>query len=133
MIAVDTTVLADFWVGEDSLRTAAHRLLTDDPEWIAAGLWRYELGSTLLKYVRAGRLPMAIVEEALEKTPELLSETIDDLELTEVLAISNSYRLSYYDAAHVWVARSRGVPLYTRDSGILKAVPEVARSASSVS
>ena len=126
MIVVDCTVLADFWVGEPSARRAAQRLLAADDEWISVGLWRCELGNVLLKYVRAGRLAEAEMRQALLESRSLIAETVDDIDIEAVWLIANEKKLTYYDASYVWLAQSRELPLYTRDSDILKECSEVA-------
>jgi predicted nucleic acid-binding protein len=124
MKIVDCTVLVDFYVGEDAQKEASRALLREDADWISVGLWRYEFGNVLLKYVRVGRLGAAEMELALEEVPGLLVETVEDIAALEVWRLSLESRLSYYDAAYVWLARSRNSRLYTRDSGILKKCPD---------
>jgi predicted nucleic acid-binding protein len=126
MIVVDCTVLGDFWAGEPSVRRAAQHLLTTDDEWISVGLWRFELGNVLLKYVRAGRLADAEMRQALLESRRLISETVDEIDIDAVWLIAIEKKLSYYDAAYVWLAKSRELPLYTRDSRILRDCSEVA-------
>ncbi len=126
MIVVDCTVLADFWVGEPPARRAAQHLLAADDGWISVGLWRYELGNVLLKYVRAGRLAEPEMREALRESQRLISETVAELDIEGVWLIANEKKLSYYDASYVWLARSRKIPLYTRDSDILRQCPDLA-------
>lgn len=126
MIVIDCTVLGDFWAGEPSVRLAAQRLLATDDEWISVGLWRFELGNVLLKYVRAGRLAEAEMQQALLESRRLISETVDEIDLEAVWLIAIEKKLSYYDAAYVWLAKSRKLPLYTRDSRILRECSEVA-------
>jgi predicted nucleic acid-binding protein len=126
MIVVDCTVLADFWVGEPFARQAAQRLLARDDSWISVGLWCFELGNVLLKYVRAGRLTEPEMRLALIESRQLVSETIDDIDIEGVWSVAMEKNLSYYDASYVWLAKSRGLALYSRDSGILRTCPEVA-------
>jgi predicted nucleic acid-binding protein len=123
MKIVDCTVLVDFYVGEDVEKEASRALLVEDADWVSVGLWRYEFGNVLLKYVRAGRLGAAEMEFALEEVPGLLVETVEDIETLEVWRLSLERGLSFYDAAYVWLARTRNTRLYTRDGGILKRCP----------
>jgi predicted nucleic acid-binding protein len=126
MIVVDCSVLADFWAGEASQRRAAHRLLAMDEEWVSVGLWRFELGNVLLKYVRAGRLAETEMRQALLESWGLISETVDEIDMEAVWLIASEKKLTYYDSAYVWLAKSRKVPLYTSDSQVLRDCPEVA-------
>jgi predicted nucleic acid-binding protein len=126
MIVVDCTVLGDFWVGEPPFRRAAQRLLAKDDDWTSVGLWRCELGNVLLKYVRAGRLAETEMREALLESRRLISETVEEIDLEAVWLLAIERKLSYYDAAYVWLAKSRKLSLYTRDSQILRECPDVA-------
>jgi len=127
MKIVDCTVLADFYVGEDRAKEAAYALLEEDADWVSVGLWRYEFGHVLLKYVRAGRLGAPEMELALEEVPGLLVETVEDIDPLEIWNLSGDTGLSYYDASYVWLARCRNSQLYTRDKGILKKCSEHSR------
>ena len=124
MKIVDCTVLMDFYAGENRAIEAAYALLEEDADWVSVGLWRYEFGNVLLKYLRAGRLAAAETELLLQEVSGLLVETVEDLDVLGVWRLSSDKGLSYYDAAYVWLARSRSSRLYTRDKGILKKCPE---------
>ena len=124
MVIVDCTVLADFYVGEARARQAARDLLRKDSNWVSVSLWRYELGNVLLKYVRSGRLRADEMAFALEEAEVLVAETVEPKDSLQVWEIALEKELSYYDASYVWLARSRGAPLYSRDGGILKKCPE---------
>lgn len=128
MIVVDCTVLADFYVGEPDSMQAAHDLLRSEPTWMSVELWRYELGNVFLKYVRAGRLQADAMSVALQEADMLVAETVELKEPAEVWKIALEKELSYYDASYVWLAQSRGLPLLSRDGGILKKCPEYCRS-----
>ena len=128
MIVVDTTVLADFWASDFALKQAAHALLREDPDWIAIGLWRYELGSALSKYVRAGFFDSLHMKSFYSHSAELLVETVDEIDGGRIWDLSSSTGLTFYDAAHVWLAQSRGLRLRTRDKKILRVCPDVAVS-----
>ena len=127
MIVVDTTVLADLLAGEEAMKTSAERLLFEDPDWIAVGLWRYELGSALSKYVRFRGQDPAQLKETYIGADEYLLETVDGIDSGEVWEVSMASGLTFYDAAHVWLAQSRGLKLRTRDTKILRSFPDVAK------
>jgi len=126
MLVVDTTVLADLLAGQSEAKAAAERLLFEDPDWIAVGLWRYELGSALSKYMRFGGHDQELLKEAYIGANEYLLETVDAINQEAVWEVSRVSGLTFYDAAHVWLARSRGLKLRTRDAKILRACPDVA-------
>lgn len=124
MIIVDCTVLADFYVGETLTRQASRDLLFKDPIWASVSLWRYEFGNVLLKYVQSGRLGAQEMALALEEAELLVAETFELEDARLVWQIALEKELSFYDASYIWLARSRGVPLYSRDGGILRKCPE---------
>lgn len=124
MIAVDCTVIADLYVGEDERRLSCERLLRSDPEWISSGLVQFEFGSVLRKYAKAGLLQEAQMREALLEAPKLLSGRFDEIDAQAVWDVSREYDVSYYDASYVWVAMSQGVKLYSRDGKLERKIPE---------
>lgn len=126
MIIVDTTVLVDLLAGEDSVKELAERLLLEDSDWVALRLTQYELGNALRGYVRKGGMAPAVMKEALLRSEVLLLEVVDEIEVGEIWDICLSTGLTYYDASHVWLARSRGLKLRTRDAEVLKKCPDVA-------
>jgi predicted nucleic acid-binding protein len=126
MIVVDATVLADFLVGDAKLKAAAVALAAEDPEWISTSLWRYELGNVLWKKCRfegEDRLKMA---RLLGVANAVLSETVEEVDTPAILEIATASGLTFYDASYVWLARSRGRKLRTRDDQILREYPDVA-------
>lgn len=126
MVVVDNTVLADLLVGKENLVQASKRLLYLDPEWIAPDLWRYELGNVLLLIARHKRLPIEAMHGLLSHADSLI-QTVVDLDWETILETARASELSYYDASYVWLAREKGIPLYTRDGKILKQCSDVAR------
>jgi len=125
MIVVDSTVLIDFWAGDASCKAAADALMLEDSDWISVGLWRYEVGHVLKKYVRTGRMSEARARAALLESDGLLIETVE-IDSGEVWDISRSTGLTYYDSSFVWLAQVRGLRLRTRDKEILRECPHLA-------
>lgn len=126
MVIVDTTVLVDLLAGEDSVKKLAERVLVEDSDWIALRLTQYELGNALRGYVRKGVMDATVMKEALLRSQMLLFEVVDKIEMGEIWDICLSTGLTFYDASHVWLARSRGLKLCTRGAEILKKCPDVA-------
>lgn len=126
MIVVDATVLADFLVGEAKLKAAAVALAAEDPEWISTGLWRYELGNVLWKKCRFEGEDRLKMERLLSVANEVISETVEAVDSPSILEIATASGLTFYDASYVWLARSRGWKLRTRDDQILRECPDVA-------
>jgi predicted nucleic acid-binding protein len=126
VIVVDATVLGDLLVGATEIRRSAEKLIVEDPDWISVSLWRYELGNILWKSLRTKSLRPAEGSRILEGAEALISETIEALDPGAILRTAEQHALSFYDASYVWLARSRGLKLRTRDSKILSECPDVA-------
>jgi predicted nucleic acid-binding protein len=127
VIVVDATVLGDLLMGKTDVRQSADTLIQEDPDWISVSLWRYELGNILWKGLRVGALTPAEGSRILAGSEALLNETIEALDVSEILAVAERHALSFYDASYVWLARSRRLRLRTRDGKILSQCPDVAR------
>lgn len=127
MIVVDATVLADFLAGEAALQASAEALMREDSDWISVGLWRYELGNVLWKKVKFEKSDSEGMQKQLECGASLLIETVEDVDLVSVYDTAVQTGLTYYDASYVWLARTRGLTLRTRDKQILRECPDVAR------
>lgn len=126
MIVVDATVLADLSVGKVVLRDAAKALAGEDPIWISTGLWRYELGNVLWKEFRFQKGDRVALKGALARAEPLLAETVDEVDRAGIWEIACDTGLTFYDASYVWLARSRGLRLRTRDGQILETCADVA-------
>jgi predicted nucleic acid-binding protein len=127
LIVVDATVLGDLLIGKADIRQSAEKLIQEDPDWISVSLWRYELGNILWKSQRIGALEAGEGPRILEGSEALISETIETLDVSEILATAGKHILSFYDASYVWLARSRRLRLRTRDSKILSKCADVAQ------
>lgn len=119
MIVVDNNVLVDFCVGEPEFRQAARDLLQTDSHWVAPSLWQYELGHVLGKYARLGHITTEGKKRAYQMCHKMV-ETVHILKLEEVDDVASECELSFYDASYLWLAKSKGVPLYTRDKKVLE-------------
>lgn len=126
MIAIDATVLADYFIGEPALRDASQKLLAEDPDWIAPSLWRLELGNVLWKYVRFGKLTATVAGSFMAEADRLVLQTVDDIRAPEILELAIERHLTMCDASYVWIAQSRRLILRTRDFEVLQRCPEFA-------
>lgn len=126
MIVVDTTVLADFLIGEKNLKEAACLLAREDSDWITTGLWRYELGNVFWKKIQFEKDERKRLMVSLNEAEHLLVETIDRVDHPAILDVACNSGLTYYDASYVWLARSRQLILRTRDKRILQKCADVA-------
>lgn len=128
MIAVDTTVLADWFFNGGKMRDAVLKLQEHDSNWVCVSLAQYEVGNVAWKLMRAGRLGLKEVFLAWEALRLAEIEMIDEVDWQAVTVLAASKEISFYDAAHVWVAMSRGIPLYSRDGALKTKCPEVVRA-----
>jgi len=124
---IDANALADFFVGEDDVRRDSETLRRKHSVWVTLPLCRHEFGNVLRKYTRHGKIG---AEDGLKMLRQGLAMVAYCADCTDevVLSEANASNLSFYDAAYVARARSLGVWLYTRDDGILKNCPDVARA-----
>ena len=125
MIVVDSNVIAYCWLRSERTELA-QRVRVRDSAWHVPILWRSEVRSALVGYVRQGSLAtdhalavMEAAEAALEGCEHVVSSST-------VLEIAGRMRLSAYDCEFVALAQALAVPLVTEDAAILKAFPELA-------
>jgi len=126
VIVVDATVVADLLLAKGRLKESAGKLLVEDPEWISTALWRYEFGNVMLKIHRHGEEPIEDPERRLDLAGGMILEAVFDVVWGEVWSVADQDHLSYYDASYVWLARSRGLKVRTRDTEMLRNCPDVA-------
>lgn len=128
MIAVDSTVLADWLFNGGKMRDAALKLQVEDGDWLCSAFVRYEVGNVAWKLMRAGRLTMQDVLLGWEALNVAGIQVIDELDWQAVSALAIAKEISFYDASHVWLALSKGIPLYSRDGPLMAKCPEVVRA-----
>lgn len=126
MIVVDCTVLGDHLFGNAEARESSLTLMELEPEWISHGLVFYEIGNVAWKHVKFGQIERDVAETALGKAGGLLAEIERDLKYLEIFRLAAESGLTFYDASYVWLARSRGLELRTRDKEVLRICPDVA-------
>lgn len=125
MIVVDTNVIAYCWIGGE--RTPiAQRVRLRDPEWHVPVLWRSELRSALVGYLRQGAMDAGQAAATMVETERALASFEHVVASATVLELAARTRLSAYDCEFVALAQSLAVPLVTEDAAILKAFPQVA-------
>jgi len=126
LIVVDCTVVSDHLFGDSAARGAMDLLMELDPEWISVVLVAYEVGNVASKYCRFGKLSEDAACQALAKVPRLLAEMERDIDGEAALRIAVGTGLTFYDASYIWLARARGVKLWTRDKQVLRECQDVA-------
>jgi len=127
VIVVDSTVLADWLFNGGRMRDAALQLQAQDEDWLCVALARYELGNVAWKLMRAGRLSAEDVVLGWVALDAAGIRMVHEIAWPEVSALALAKGISFDDAAHVWVALSRGLPLYSRDGLLRSKCPEVVR------
>lgn len=120
MIVVDSNVIAYCWINGDQT-ALAHQLRQLDPDWHAPVLWRSELRSVLTGYRRDGSLDESQVREIMAAAEAAFAGREHYLPSDRVFAVTESSRLSAYDAEFVALAEILGVPLVTADRAVLTA------------
>ena len=126
MIVVDCTVLGDHLFGDAAARESSLALMELEPEWISHGLVFYEIGNVAWKCTKFGQIDREDAETALGKAGGLLVEIERDLDFPGIYRLAAETGLMFYDASYVWLARSRGLKLRTRDKEVLRVCPDVA-------
>lgn len=128
MIVADANLVAYLLI-PGPFTTEAERVLAKDATWLAPSLWRSELASILIKYIRAGTLTLAGAEEHFAEAEDLLRDGEFSVDHIEALRLATSAGCSTYDCEYVSGALRAGVPLVTFDKRLLTAFPRVAMSA----
>lgn len=125
MIVVDTNVIAYFLVpGEATL--LAEKVRQKDQEWVAPILWRSEMRSVLMGYLRNGSLDLKKAQAIMTSAESLLSGREYHVESNRVLELANNSGCTPYDCEFVSLAERFNVPLVTSDKKLLDAFPDLA-------
>lgn len=120
MIVVDNNILVDFWLRDGDFRQRAYELFRRDPAWIAPSLWKYEFGKVVQDYLREERLSVDGLDKVWTGCLKMV-KTVEDIDVLSIDEIAQDTGLTFYDASYLWLAKFRGLPLYTRDAKMLKA------------
>jgi predicted nucleic acid-binding protein len=126
MIVADTSLLANFYLEER--RDQALAVFQRDAEWFTSPLWRFELHNTLLKYMRAGLLPISEAESIMVKVAALIADRERLASSAQVLQAALTYGVSAYDADYIALAQQLRVPLVTFDQKLVRAASRIALS-----
>jgi len=123
-IVVDASIVVKWIIpGEKWERNA--RALAEDiayrrVEAHAPSLILYELASIISKAIRAGKMNPADGAKALQAIGSI-GLIIDDIcwdDLSEILKIAESTKLTVYDSVYVYLARKMGCKLLTADTEV---------------
>lgn len=97
---------------------AAEAVYRKDPAWAAPPLCLSEVRNVLLRYVRAGSLPLATAVGLADRADRLLAPYRLEVESAAILRVAQATGLSAYDAEYVALAEGLAVPLVTEDRAI---------------
>ena len=125
MISVDSTVLADWLLNGGELRESALRLQSIDGDWHCLALARYEFGNVGRTLTRAGRIAAEDLKAGWSALEVSGIKFEDEIDWPKVSILASAKEISFYDAAHVWLAMSKGTRLYSRDGPLRAKCPEV--------
>ncbi len=133
MTVTDAMVLAYLLLRHPEFSEDVRRAADLDAEWCAPPLWRSELCSVLMKYVRSSDpsipgsdLTLEGAVERMEEAEALIDGRTFDVASEVVLRLSGDSGLSPYDAEYVVLAQELGVQLLPYDQEVLEAFPETA-------
>jgi len=111
---------------ERSAHGARPGVRVKDPEWHVPILWRSEMRSILVGYLRDGSLTVAQIKRVIEAAERALAGSEHFVPSVSVFEIAARSRLSAYDCEFVVLAALLGVPLVTADKAVLRAFPDQA-------
>jgi predicted nucleic acid-binding protein len=92
---------------------------------IVPSLWHYEVANGLLSALRRGRTTEMAVAQSLTALGRLRIVEVSDQPLgVELVALARQFDLSAYDAAYLWLARTRDLRLATLDRSLARVAGE---------
>ena len=121
-IVVDASVASDWLLDDEFDPTAASalsRLIEEGA--IVPQLWSFEVRNALLTAERRGRISGEETRERLEGLAELPINTDAEPDLDIALGLAREYRLSFYDALYLELAKRRNCALATLDQNLGRA------------
>ena len=127
MIVADTNLIAYFAI-RDANSELADAVFEADSVWTAPLLWRSELRSALVKYIRHAGLSLEAALSALRLAEEVIDGREYRVSSEKVLELAMQTNCSAYDCEYMVLAQDLGVPLVTTDKQILQAFPKIAVS-----
>ena len=130
MIVVDAMVLNYALIDHPDFSEEVERLREINAAWAAPPLWRSELRSTLLQYVRSEDPDIVRSDLTLDDAVAVMhsAESVPgartmDVDSEAVLALADASGCSAHDGEYVALAEDLGVPLVTYDRRLQAAFP----------
>ena len=117
---MDSNIIAHGWLN-GPLTALAQGVRVKDPEWHVPILWRSEMRSILVGYLRDGRLTVAQITRVMEATERALAGSEHFVPSVSCSRSPRDHAFSAYDCEFVVLAAVLGVPLVTADKAVLRA------------
>lgn len=122
MIVVDANVLAYFFL--EGRKTALARQLREaDAHWVAPDLWRHEFANIIVSACLFSALRLPDARRLWSEAEAMMRGNEYAADLSAVLPLAVEGGATAYDAEHILLARSLGVPCVTEDGALRKAFP----------
>ncbi len=131
MIAVDTNILAHFWLPSDHTQIC-DRLFQWDPEWIAPLLWKSEFRNVVILYLRKELIDLAEALQITEKAESQMKDREFHVNSVQVVNLAEKSDCSACDCEFVSLAEDLNIKLITMDQQILHSFPELTAKPSDV-
>jgi predicted nucleic acid-binding protein len=127
VIVVDTNVVAYAYI-EGGKTELARKVARKDPVWRLPEIWRHEFLNILSVYVRKDGLTTPEALKIWHAASGSLTKHTRSVDMSAVLQLAVSARLSACDAQFAALAYALGITLVTEDKGLRTAFPSAAIS-----
>lgn len=124
MIVVDTNIIVASLIKQDKTDDVFN-LIELDPEWCCPILWRSELRSALVMYIKHKDVSVRTAVKLFEHAEQYISDYETDVSSKKVFELSQKSSCSAYDCEYVALAQDLRVSLVTLDKKILRAFPKI--------
>jgi len=131
MIAVDTNILAHFWLPSDHTQLC-DRLFQQDAEWVAPILWKSEFRNVVTLYMRKELIDFPDALQITEKAESQMKDREFHVNSVHVYNLVEKSDCSSYDCEFVSLAEELNIKLITMDKQILRSFPELAAKPSDI-
>jgi predicted nucleic acid-binding protein len=123
VIVADSNVLAYLWLPGEHTR-AARAVWDRDPDWHVPVLWRAEMRSILVGFLRCKSMHVADIVMAMTAMEKSLRHSEHHVDSSAVFDAAQRSSCSAYDCEFVALADALAAPLVTEDRQILAAFPQ---------
>lgn len=131
MIAVDTNILAYFWLPSDHSQLC-DQLFQWDSEWVAPILWKSEFRNVIALYLRNELIDFSQALQISERAENQMKDREFHVNSIHVYNLVKKSNCSSYDCEFVSLAEELNIDLVTMDRQILNSFPELATDPSDI-